>query len=185
MKITPELMTAWATIALAVSTLVLVGVSFWVGRRQINDSKAVSNLEVTLRLMHEYDSEKMRKTRDTLARLLHGGGTALSQESEEWLDFLETVGHLARQNLVNQDLLYNEFSFPVFCYWGALEPAVRRRRIDYDDASMYEEAEWLYRTMLQRERKRRNNPAYTVPATARAAFFRSETTAIVPPLAET
>jgi len=175
--VTPELMTAWATIALAVFTLILVITTRRAAAQEIEDRKNVTRLELTLRLTREYDSEPLTKVREKLAQHLASvGGPPDSWPADTLLDFFETMGHLAHRGLLDDDeLLWNDFSMPVLCYWTALTTYVEKRRMQFRDEVVFGEAEWLYNFMQTQEQKRRQaRGAAAMPPQTCETFFRAE-----------
>ncbi|MHB1832380.1 MAG: DUF4760 domain-containing protein [Acidiferrobacteraceae bacterium] len=175
-----ESIVAWTPF---VAVIVAACVPLYAARAQIKASRDVAGLQLFLQLVQKYDGE-LHDTRERLGMLLCGGGSnAPVQDQETVLDFFETIGYLMRRKLIDRHLVLSEFSIPVQCYWNALAPYVHEARARYDDDdSVYEETEWLYKFILAQERRRRHNPAYTITKEAREQFFRTETSAVIPPI---
>lgn len=142
---------AYSTFVLAISTVVLVIITFFVGWAQIKANRNVSGLQILLRLEDKYDKDLL-EVRSRLSMQLHSLGVPVPQDAEEVLDFFETLGHLSKRKLIDQKLVQNTFSIPIRCYLIALETYIQSLRQRYNDITIYDQAEWLYRSILKKER---------------------------------
>ena len=143
---------AYSTLVLAISTVILVVITLSVGWAQIKANRNVSGLQILLRLEDKYEGREFLEVRSRLSMQLHSLGVPVPQDAETILDFFETLGHLSRRKLVDQELVQNNFSIPILCYWSALESYIQTRRGRYNDLTIYDQAEWLYHATLKKER---------------------------------
>lgn len=178
-----ECITAWSTFALAVSTfalavftLILVRTTRQAAAQEIEDRKNVTRLELTLRLTREYDSAQFITIREKLGHhLANVGGPPDAWLADTLLDFFETMGHLAHRGLLDNELLWNDFSMSVLCYWNGLAGYVEKRRMQFRDEVVFGEAEWLYNFLQAEEQRRRQaRGAAAMPLQTCETFFRAE-----------
>ncbi len=170
---------AFSTLGLAILTLFLVGITFWVGSNQTRVTRNVAALQMLMLLDKKY--EKLLDTRKFLsASIIDDNRNPDSpfrfeeeNSAETLMDFFEMLGHLVRRKLVDQKLAQNNFSIAVLCYWTGLEPFVSKIRNKYNnDPTIYEEAKWLYDFMLRKEHQR--DPNYQISQSFLKSFFQSE-----------
>jgi len=112
---------------------------FW----QIGATKSANKIDLTMRLMEQYDSMQMRENRKALALILEGGDTLGARAIETVLDILESISLLHRRKLVDTNLIENAFSVPIRYWWCALESDIKKMRNEYHDITIYEEFEQL------------------------------------------
>ena len=175
-----ETIMAYSTLGLAVLTLVLVGITFWVGSNQTRVTRNVAALQMLMLLNEKY--EKLQETRRGISLSILNENKdpssplrfAEENYAETLLDFFEMLGHLVRRGLVDRKLTQNNFSIAVLCYWTGLESYVSKIRNKYNnDPTVYEESKWLYDFMLRKELQR--DPDYKISAPFLKTFFQSET----------
>ena len=174
-----EAIMAFSTLGLALLTLFLVGITFWVGSRQTKATRDVAALQMLMLVDERY--EKLLDTRKFLSASIIDENRdpysplrfAEENEAEKLLDFFEMLGHLVRRDLVDRKLAQNNFSIAVLCYWTGLEPFVSKIRNKYNnDPTIYEEAKWLYDFMLRKEHQR--DPNYKISQSFLKNFLQSE-----------
>lgn len=177
-----EAIMAFSTLGLAVLTLFLVGITFWVGSNQTRVTRDVAALQMLMLLDKKY--EKLLDTRKFLSasiiNIINENRDPDSpfrfeeeNSAETLLDFFEMLGHLVRRELVDRKLAQNNFSIAVLCYWTGLESYVSKIRNKYNnDPTIYEEAKWLYDFMLRKEHQR--DPDYKISQSFLRNFFQSE-----------
>lgn len=121
-----EAVMAFSTLGLAVLTLFLVGITFWVGSSQTQATRDVAALQMFMMLDKKYD--KLLDKRKFLSAWISDENRDLSSplrftaeyDAETLLDFFELLGHLARRGLVDRKLVQNNFSIAILCYWTRL-----------------------------------------------------------------
>jgi hypothetical protein len=130
-----------------------------------------------------FSSEDMLRERQSLASSLMD---ERDPGSEDLLDFFESVGHYAKRGLLDQETLWNEFSYFVIRYWPLLKDFVRRERSAGDgDPELYANFEWLNGMMLEREaRRRRKRVDEFTPSKAELDRFLKEEVIVIEPRQE-
>jgi hypothetical protein len=161
--------TAWATVAMVIAT---IGMIVW----QIKAAKAMAKVELSMRLMEQYDSTQMRENRRILARhLLQGmGGAATSMEPV--LDALETIAVLHRREWLDVDITENAFSIPVRYWWCALEGDVAIMRSKFNNKTLYDELEKLAGQYTKAELEKRRH--HSISSADVEVFLNSEAPSI-------
>ena len=167
-------MTALATVVIAVATI-------WAIDSQVATARSVASVQIYLQLTDKFDSQEMLAKRDRLAMLLINNGAVVTADAEGVLDFFETIGHLARRSGLDIDLVDNGFSIYLRYYWMALTDFIKQQRRVFADPTIYEDAEWLNKTLTKRERTKGRSES--IPPAKLEEFLRGETKVIVPPRA--
>ena len=115
----------------------------------------------------------MKEARSRVAWALMNRRALVPNEAETVLDYFETVGFYARNGLLDNDLLWNDLSDAVRCYWNQLgDYALMQRRANHD-ATLWENFEWLDQAMAVQERERHLLDTH-VTAERISRFLRSE-----------
>ncbi len=128
--------TAWATVGLVIATIIMI---IW----QINASKSSNKIELSMRLIEQYDAMQMRENRKALASILQSGGTPGAIVMETVVDHLDNIAVLHHRKLVDDDLIENVFSVPMRFWWCALEGDITRMRKEFDDDAIYKDFQLL------------------------------------------
>lgn len=137
---------------------VLVSVSY-LGYRELRTVEAKSRLTSTRILLSGFDSRGMRGLRATVAADLMNKKKPKPDEAEGILDYFEEVGELARRHELDDEMVWNQISVSVRCYWnGGLGNYVRDRRRTMGDPTWYQDTEWLEGAMAAEESRQRGIP---------------------------
>jgi hypothetical protein len=165
-----------ATWALVGVTLLLAGATIWFMYRQLQESKAATQLNLHLKLVNDFESEVMSAARSRVAGTLLRGDQPAPYDIESILDHLESVALYAHREMLDQDLVWNDFSYAIRCYWHELHNYVFKQRSLRNDKTLFEETEWLYGALLKEDAKRRalNEPMTHVTEDELRAFLLSE-----------
>jgi cbb3-type cytochrome oxidase subunit 3 len=142
-----EAITAFATLAIAVLTLISVGVAYFAFRSQVRSFAASISADLSLKLLREFESDASVARRGRVADALLKGHP--SSESEDVFDFFEQVGFFLRKGLIEGDVAHSFFFHWANLYWIAGNPLIEERRIGCE--GLWREFEHLYRTTLQIE----------------------------------
>src|SRR5437867_1863028 len=103
--LTPGLLTAWGTIALAVIAIVAVIVEF-------RSSRLAVAADVTLKLIDKFEDEKMLNLRHKAAlsiRDFRQGKGQITKDVENVLDFFETVGLFCQRGVLDKKIVWHSF----------------------------------------------------------------------------
>jgi len=136
----PEGWTALGTWFLVLGTLVAV---IWQARQQgrINSAN-------TVMILHDrFESSPMKAYRKRLASTLLRNED-LQQRDDQILVFFETLGLLTHQKILNNEMVWNEFSWEVVRYYMALEEHINSYREKSHDPTLYSEFEWLFNCLV-------------------------------------
>ena len=153
----PETWTAWGTWALVVVTWVSIFVTIWFIRKQIRASKEASALQLFVQLTGEFQDQRMRHLRKTLARYLHArladSATAIDPLADDTvLQFFENIGYLTHIGFLDNNVIWNYFSHHICGYWTAAKPEIEALRRMPGNRDLYDEMEWLHNEMLRLDR---------------------------------
>lgn len=178
----PEAVTAWATLVIAVFSVVtalVAMVAVWLQNRAARTLLAV---QLAMEFDKRFSSEDMLCERQSLASCLLDG----RDPDSKLLDFFESVGHYAKRGLLDQETLWNDFSYFVIRYWPLLKDFVRRERTAGDgDPELYANFEWLNGMMLEREaRRHRKRVDEVTPSKAELDRFLKEEVILIEPRLE-
>jgi hypothetical protein len=128
-------LTAYAAIGAVIAALVAV----WLQNRAV---KKLASMQMFLQLVQQYDSDEMRDRRKLLSEFLQRNPTP-TEFDDSVLCFLETLAHMTRRKLLDQELVLTHFSIDICVYWSATENFIRELRERCGDKTLYEELEWL------------------------------------------
>ena len=130
----PDVITAWATLAIAVLTVVTAFVAIVAVWLQNRASRTLLAAQLAMEFDKRFSTEDMLRERQSLASSLMDQ----RDPDSELLDFFESVGHYAKRGLLDQETLWNDFSYFVIRYWPLLKDFVRRERTAGDgDPDLY------------------------------------------------
>src|SRR6267378_263470 len=110
----------YATWTLALITIGVAGGTLWMMWRQIRDSRDTAQLNLHLQLRNDFESEAMSAVRSRVAAVLLQHQQPPPNDIESILDRLESVAHYSRRKMLDPELVWNDFSYPVLCYWHVL-----------------------------------------------------------------
>jgi hypothetical protein len=123
---------AVGTWALVGVTLVLVVVTWRLGRRQIEGQLSVAReqlrVQFYLELRKQFDSPLLRE-RKLLAQQLKAGA-AHDEINERVLDFFEDLGMLVRRNYIDREMVWDTFSYYAKGWWSACKDYITVERAD-------------------------------------------------------
>jgi hypothetical protein len=116
----------------------------------------------------------------TTAALLRGANPPTAAV----LDFFESIGHYARQGLLDRETVWNDFSYTIMHYWPAVKAYAAHARTGRDgDREHWINFEWLNGELLQEAARRRHAMVAQVTPGADdvKAFLRDEANLLKPP----
>lgn len=149
--------TAQASWALALVTLVLVGITFlgfqWQKEdnlEQRDNAKALLGIQISNEIDKQFDSPEMRKARIRLAKQLLN-----NKEVTEFrvLDFFDKLAMYTHQEVIDEGIADQSYSYWVLRYWPAIKTTIEEFRKQEKDPSFYTDVEELYGDMLDKATK--------------------------------
>ncbi len=143
----------YGTWALVGVTLLLVGVTFWMARKQVDllreqtkDARANLQLQNHLTFAARFDSRELQSDRKLLAqRLLEGAPH--DKISENVLDFFEDLGLFLRRGYLDEELEWDTFGFYAVRWWAACKDYILEERKRQNDETLFTDFENLVRTL--------------------------------------
>lgn len=168
----------YATWALVVATILLVGVTYWMFKKQVHlleeqtaDNRKNLRLQNHLTFMARFDGPEVRGGRVRLARQLLT--TALHEDiAEGAMNFFEDMGLFCRRGYLDEELLWNTFGFYTVKWWAACRDYVLEERRKQNDATLFTDFEEL----VNRFRKRDKRAKLAEPSKAEIEEFLKEET---------
>jgi len=125
----------------------------------------------------------MRNQRKQLCLTLKMGKW-IDQRDDEVLVFLETLGLLTRQRILNEDMVWSEFCWEVVRYYAALtrdRNQITHLREASHDKTLYAEFEWLSNRLLELDCLQREvSREVVIPNQAEISNFLDDEIALVP-----
>lgn len=174
-----EVATAWATIATAIASWVLAGVTVWMVRAQTGEAKRATGLQLFAQVARDFQDPGIRNLRRAFAtellisRLHDPKRKPLADESV--LEFFENLAHLTRDRVLDPRIVWNYFSVAVEGYWHASKDFVFALRAAEHDDELYSDLEWLATELATITSTRAHKEAPQSPAPERVNdYLRSE-----------
>ena len=119
-------------------------------QQQREDAKALLAVQMSVELDKQFDSSDMRKARKRLAfQLLNHKEVSLSGVT----DFFDKLAMYKHRNVIDDDLVYQSFSYWILRYWPALKISIESFRNLENDPQYYQDFEELYKDMLADDAK--------------------------------
>jgi len=128
--------TAWATVALAVVTV-------WAVIYQTATADRVAQVQMLLAFTERYDSGALLEARRQLCSQFLKNEALNDGSADRVLDYFEQVAYFVRREHLRYEVVENEYSLALRVYWLRLKAYVAQMRIDYADPTFYENMEWL------------------------------------------
>jgi hypothetical protein len=157
---TAELITAWATIILAIVSIA----STWIaysgirsqteeGRRSAKSFRLSLSVDLALKLEERFNTERFCQIRSAAARALLEGRDLVG--AEEVFDFFDTVGEMVKQGALSEEIVHSLFFHWINLYWNAASSYIAREQ--EGTALVWQEFEKVYRRVLQIEKRKDPN----------------------------
>src|SRR2546423_12054035 len=140
---------AIGTIVLAVASWVANGITWYSVKAQREDARELLQTQIAVELDKEFDSAEMRRARRLLASEL------LAKEGDvrdyRVFDFFDKISSYQDDERIDDDTLYEGFSYFAVRYWLASQDIVKRFRKEEGDDAYYTGFEDLKDWMLSYE----------------------------------
>jgi cbb3-type cytochrome oxidase subunit 3 len=156
-----EAITAWATVVMAICTIVSVVVTYRAMQGQVNKMKDALSADLALKLTHDLDSETNKKLRGRVSHAILN--KINSSEQDDLFDIFEQVGLFVRKGLINVEIAHSLFFHWINLYWVAGQDRILAER--KAAITLWSDFEYLYKKLLQIEmildpHSRFINPSY-------------------------
>jgi hypothetical protein len=155
--------TAMGTWALMVVTWALVVGTWLVVRVQVREQRRgtaalldkqheTNAVTALIRLAETWDADPMRRNRENLRHWwlegTVGGDLKVRHFMGPVAGFFERVGLLERRGILDEEMVWSEFSYFILNYYAALADGIQQERAREEDPTLYTEFERLYRRLL-------------------------------------
>jgi hypothetical protein len=162
--------TALGTWFLVVGTLIAVYF-------QSRQNRLINSANTIITFHDRFESAHFKKKRRDLANKINNKENNIS---EDILVFFETVGCLTRRRVLTKEMIWNEFSWEIIRYYKALTNYnginyIGKLRENSKDITLYSEFEWLYKTLIEIDvKKRKVEIGIVIPNEQEVSFFLNE-----------
>jgi hypothetical protein len=167
----PGVRLVWWTIVLAIATIVLavaswaaIGIAWYGVKAQSQDARELLQTQIAVELDKQFDSAEMRRVRRSLAAQLLAKNGNVSEY--RIFDFFEKIAGYRDHERIDNETLYNTFSFYTVRYWLASQDMVKRHREEAGDNTYYAGFERLSNWMLSYEANARNKKVADITPSA-------------------
>jgi hypothetical protein len=156
--------TALAALASVVGALAAVAIAtmvFWQARQEAQNSRFTAGLDSLWHLEAQWESASMVDARQrAAASLLEGKPSA---DVDQILEFFELVATLLDRHILDEEMVWHEFYWPIVHYWTASEEYIREVQ-GKEPATWKESAAVVTRLMAIEARKRRKALSELTPS---------------------
>jgi hypothetical protein len=165
---------AIATIVLAVASWVANGITWYSVKAQREDARELLQTQIAVELDKEFDSAEMRRARRLLASELLAKKGDVSDYRV--FDFFDKISDYQDSDRIDDDTLYEGFSYFAVRYWLATRDIVKRFRKEEGDDAYYAGFEDLSDWMLSYEADARHKKVAEITPSASQieSFLRDE-----------
>lgn len=117
---------------------------------QRDDAKTLLSVQISVEMDKQFDSTEMRQARRRLAAQLLN-----KQEVTEArvIDFFDKLAMYTHQDLIDQDIVSQSYSYWLERYWPAIKISIEEFRKQENDAGFYQDVEELYVDMVADDTK--------------------------------
>jgi cbb3-type cytochrome oxidase subunit 3 len=142
-----EAITAWATVVMAICTIVSIVVTYRAMQSQVKNMADALSAELALKLTHDFDSEKNKNLRGRVSHAILN--KINSSEQDDLFDIFEQIGLFVRKGLIDAEIAHSLFFHWVNLYWVAGQARVKMER--NAATTLWSDFEYLYEKLLQIE----------------------------------
>jgi len=121
---------------------------------QIKQFRFAHSIDLVFDLEHRFDAPEMINNRKLAATALLSG--TCEEEVEPILDFFETLGVFVSRHAVDEELIWNSFSYWILRYAALAHGQIEARRNAESDNTYWQEFESLVKCLTKIETKRRH-----------------------------
>jgi len=149
----------------ALATAIVAILTIWYEYRR---SRFALGVELIMKLDDRFNSKEMQKKRQIAVESLPNKG---NPSTSEILDFFELIGLLTRRGAIDEEIVWNTFSYSIYYYYYLAREYVKEVR--KSDPHMWENLDYLHRR-LDTVNKRRYKDSDLLPSEADLKQFLEE-----------
>jgi len=141
--------TSWWTIVWVLASWVAIGMTWYAVYTQNQNSRKLLQTQIAVELDKQFDSAEMRRARRSLAAQLLAKNGEVSDYRV--FDFFEKIAAYDAEDRIDDETVYDEFSYYTVRYWLASQDTIKSYRKEEGDDAYYHRFEELSGRMLSHE----------------------------------
>jgi len=141
--------TSWWTIVWVLASWVAIGMTLYAVNAQRQNARKLLQTQIAVELDKQFDSPEMRRARRSLATQLLAKNGEVSDYRV--FDFFEKIAAYDAEDRIDDETVYDEFSYYTVRYWLASQDTIKSYRKEEGDDAYYHRFEELSGRMLSHE----------------------------------
>jgi len=141
--------TSWWTIVWVLASWVAIGMTLYAVNAQRQNARKLLQTQIAVELDKQFDSAEMRRARRSLAAQLLAKNGEVSDYRV--FDFFEKIAAYDAEDRIDDETVYDEFSYYTVRYWLASQDTIKNYRKEESDDAYYHRFEELSGRMLSHE----------------------------------
>jgi len=141
--------TSWWTIVWVLASWVAIGMTLYAVNAQRQNARKLLQTQIAVELDKQFDSAEMRRARRSLAAQLLAKNGEVSDYRV--FDFFEKIAAYDAEDRIDDETVYDEFSYYTVRYWLASQDTIKNYRKGESDDAYYHRFEELSGRMLSHE----------------------------------
>jgi hypothetical protein len=141
--------TSWWTIVWVLASWVAIGMTLYAVNAQRQNARKLLQTQIAVELDKQFDSAEMRRARRSLAAQLLAKNGEVSDYRV--FDFFEKIAAYDAEDRIDDETVYDEFSYYTVRYWLASQDTIKSYRKEEGDDAYYHRFEELSGRMLSHE----------------------------------
>ena len=166
--------TSWWTIVWVLASWVAIGMTWYAVYTQSQNARKLLQTQIAVELDKQFDSAEMRRARRSLAAQLLAKNGEVSDYRV--FDFFEKIAAYDAEDRIDDETVYDEFSYYTVRYWLASQDTIKSYRKEEGDDAYYQRFEELSDRILRHEAEgHKKKVAYITPSASKIeSFLRDE-----------
>jgi hypothetical protein len=141
--------TSWWTIVWVLASWVAIGMTLYAVNAQRQNARKLLQTQIAVELDKQFDSAEMRRARRSLAAQLLAKNGEVSDYRV--FDFFEKIAAYDAEDRIDDETVYDEFSYYTVRYWLASQDTIKSYRKEEGDDAYYHRFEELSGRILSHE----------------------------------
>ena len=141
--------TSWWTMVWVLASWVAIGMTLYAVNAQRQNARKLLQTQIAVELDKQFDSPEMRRARRSLATQLLAKNGEVSDYRV--FDFFEKIAAYDAEDRIDDETVYDEFSYYTVRYWLASQDTIKSYRKEEGDDAYYHRFEELSGRMLSHE----------------------------------
>ena len=141
--------TSWWTIVWVLASWVAIGMTWYAVSTQRQNARKLLQTQIAVELDKQFDSAEMRRARRSLAAQLLAKNGEVSDYRV--FDFFEKIAAYDAEDRIDDETVYDEFSYYTVRYWLASQDTIKSYRKEEGDDAYYHRFEELSGRILSHE----------------------------------